>query len=69
MGGELRRLQTFPMLSESRAVIAQFGRGLPFFVYATFCLVEVWLVARLLPETRGRSLEEIALWWVTERGQ
>jgi hypothetical protein len=28
--------------------------------------VEVWLVACLVPEARGRALEEIAQWWAIE---
>jgi len=33
--------QTFPMLSQSPAVIAHFGRGFPFYIYALFCFIEV----------------------------
>jgi len=58
--------QTFPMLSQSPAVIAHFGRGFPFYIYALFCFIEVWLVAQFIPETRNRSLEEITRWWSTE---
>jgi SP family xylose:H+ symportor-like MFS transporter len=55
--------QTFPMLDEDRTLIAHFGHGFPFFVYAGFCVVEIWFVWRNLPETKNRSLEEISSWW------
>lgn len=58
--------QTFPMLDESPTLIAHFGHGFPFFLYAGFCLVEIGFVWRSLPETKNRSLEEISNWWKTK---
>jgi MFS transporter, SP family, xylose:H+ symportor len=55
--------QTFPMLDESPTLIAHFGHGFPFFLYAAFCVAEIWFVWRNLPETKNRSLEEISNWW------
>jgi MFS transporter, SP family, xylose:H+ symportor len=55
--------QTFPMLDENRVLIAHFGHGSPFFLYAGFCAVEIYFVWRYLPETKHRSLEEISSWW------
>ena len=55
--------QTFPMLDENHTLIAHFGHGFPFFLYAGFCLVEMCFVWRCLPETKNRSLEEISGWW------
>jgi SP family xylose:H+ symportor-like MFS transporter len=59
--------QTFPMLDESRMLIAHFGHGFPFFLYAGFCVVEIWFVAWNLPETKNRSLEEISGWWSSKK--
>lgn len=58
--------QTFPMLDQNPALIARFGHGFPFFLYAGFCIVEIWFVWRNLPETKNRSLEEISGWWSAE---
>ena len=55
--------QTFPMLDESPALIALFGHGFPFLLYAGFCIFEMCFVWRSLPETKKRSLEEISNWW------
>ena len=55
--------QTFPMLDENRTLVAHFGHGFPFFLYAGFCIVEMCFVWRSLPETKNRSLEEISNWW------
>jgi MFS family permease len=58
--------QTFPMLDENSTLVAHFGHGFPFFVYAGFCIAEIWFVWRNLPETKNRSLEEISRWWSVE---
>jgi MFS transporter, SP family, xylose:H+ symportor len=58
--------QTFPMLDENRTLVAHFGHGFPFFLYAGFCIAEIWFVWRNLPETKNRSLEEISRWWSVE---
>jgi sugar porter (SP) family MFS transporter len=55
--------QTFPMMDESPWLISRFNHGFPFYVYALFCLVLVWMVWKAIPETKGRSLEEIEKFW------
>lgn len=55
--------QSFPMLEENRTLVKYFGHSAPFFLYASFCVVEIWFVWRNLPETKNRSLEEISTWW------
>ena len=55
--------QTFPMMDENPWLLEQFHHGFPFFMYAAFCIVLVWVVARFVPETKGRSLEEIERDW------
>jgi len=55
--------QTFPMLDQNSHLIARFGHGFPFFVYAFFCVIEVWFVCAFVRETKNRSLEEIEQYW------
>ena len=55
--------QTFPMIDNSALLISRFGHGFPFFLYAIFCVLEIGFVWRGLPETKNRTLEEIAAWW------
>ncbi len=50
--------QTFPMLVDS------IGSAWTFVVYATACLATFLFVWRFVPETKGRTLEEIEQWWV-----
>jgi MFS transporter, SP family, xylose:H+ symportor len=58
--------QTFPMLDENKFLVARFHHGFPFFLYALFCFLEVVFVWLKLPETKNRSLEEIAKSWNLE---
>jgi MFS transporter, SP family, xylose:H+ symportor len=51
--------QTFPMMDENAWLVARFHHGFPFFLYAAFCLVLVWVVWRFVPEAKGRSLEQM----------
>ena len=55
--------QTFPMMDEHPGLRAIFHGGFPFLVYAAFCVVLVIVMIRLVPETKGRSLEEIERMW------
>ena len=55
--------QTFPMMDEQPWLASKFNHGFPFYVYALLCVVLVWLVWKKIPETKGRSLEEIEKAW------
>ncbi len=55
--------QTFPMMDENDWLVTRFNHGFPFYVYGFFCLVLMGLIWRMIPETKGRSLEEIEVSW------
>jgi MFS family permease len=60
--------QTFPMMDAKDSwFVAHFNHAFPFYVYATFCVLLMLLVWRLVPETKGRSLEEIERHWSYRR--
>ncbi|NQX57197.1 sugar porter family MFS transporter [Pedobacter panaciterrae] len=44
-------------------LLKQAGTPATFWVFAFFCLVAFFVVYRLLPETKGKSLEEIESFW------
>jgi MFS family permease len=56
--------QTFPMLDKSPALVAAFHHAFPFWLYALFCIMLFALVAWLVPETRGKTLEAIESYWI-----
>ena len=55
--------QTFPMMDENQWLVSHFNHGFPFYIYAVFCVVLFILMWKVVPETRGRSLEEIERSW------
>ncbi|MEW6511745.1 MAG: sugar porter family MFS transporter [Bacteroidota bacterium] len=55
--------QTFPMLDKSTLLVDLFHHAFPFWVYAAFCVVLFLLVLTMVPETKGKSLEEIERTW------
>jgi len=60
--------QTFPMMDAKDSwFVAKFNHAFPFYVYAAFCVLLVLLVWRLVPETKGRSLEEIERDWAQRK--
>jgi SP family xylose:H+ symportor-like MFS transporter len=56
--------QTFPMMDENDFLTEKFHHGFPFFIYGAMCVVMVIFVARVVPETKGKSLEEIEKMWI-----
>jgi len=55
--------QTFPMMDGNQWLIEKFHHGFPFWIYGAFCVVLLLFVVRYVPETKGKSLEEIERFW------
>jgi len=55
--------QTFTMMKEDQYLVKQFDKAFPYWVYGAFCVVSVWFVWRFVPETKGKTLEEIETGW------
>jgi sugar porter (SP) family MFS transporter len=60
--------QTFPMMDAKDSWLVQrFNHAFPFYIYAAFCFVLILVVWSLVPETKGRSLEEIERSWAADK--
>ncbi len=55
--------QTFPMMNENTWLIEKFNRAFPFWIYGSMCAVLVIFVLLFVPETKGKTLEEIEKHW------
>ncbi|MBM3891023.1 MAG: sugar porter family MFS transporter [Verrucomicrobia bacterium] len=56
--------QTFPMMdAQDSWFVREFNHAFPFWVYATMCVIEVFFILRYVPETKGKTLEEIEVMW------
>ena len=58
--------QTFPMMDESPWFVETFHHAFPFWLYGVFCAVLLAFVWRLVPETKGKTLEEIEKHWMID---
>ncbi len=56
--------QTFPMMDENPWLVEKFNHGFPFFVYGGFCVVLLLFMIVAVPETKGKTLEEIERRWL-----
>lgn len=56
--------QSYPMMAESASLNAAFHGAFPFWIYGFFCVVSFIFVYWAIPETKGRSLEEIERMWL-----
>jgi len=56
--------QTYPMMAENKRLDAAFHGGFPFWIYGAFCVASILFVLWAIPETKGKSLEEIERMWI-----
>ena len=55
--------QTFPMMNDNAWLIDKFHHAFPFWIYSAMCVVMLLFVWRFVPETKGKTLEEIEHFW------
>jgi SP family xylose:H+ symportor-like MFS transporter len=58
--------QTFPMLDENQWLADRFHHGFSFLIYGSMCFILLVFMWRRVPETKGKSLEEIERLWLLE---
>ena len=56
--------QTFPMLDGNDWLVQRFHHAFPFWLYGAFSLLAVLFLVFCVPETKGKSLEEIERHWL-----
>lgn len=54
---------SFPIVNESALNQDGFNGALPYFVFAFFCVIAMIFVWKLVPETKGKTLEEMEQLW------
>ena len=51
--------QTFPMMQGNAYLAEHFHKAFPYWIYGSFCIVAVLFILKFVPETKGKSLEQI----------
>jgi SP family xylose:H+ symportor-like MFS transporter len=54
---------TFPMLDDNLWLTASFHHGFAYWIYAVVCILAVIFVWLAVPETKGKTLEQIETFW------
>ncbi|WP_193163790.1 D-xylose transporter XylE [Microbulbifer hainanensis] len=57
---------TFPVMDGNSALVERFHHGFAYWIYGLMALLAAGLVWKLLPETKGRTLEEMEALWQKE---
>lgn len=55
---------TFPIISGSEINTNVFNGALPYFIFAGLCVVTILFVWKFIPETKGKTLEEMDDLWI-----
>jgi MFS transporter, SP family, xylose:H+ symportor len=55
--------QSAPFLNKDPWLVKTFNSAFPFWLYGVMCAIEVLFIWRFVPETKGKTLEEIERSW------
>lgn len=55
---------SFPMMNENPYLLEKFNGGFPFWVYGILCLGSIAFGILVIPETKGKTLEEMEALWL-----
>jgi len=54
---------TFPMMDKSSSLTGIFHHGFAYWIYGVMGLIAAWFMWKYVPETKGKSLEDIEKLW------
>jgi SP family xylose:H+ symportor-like MFS transporter len=54
---------TFPILNDNAWLTEKFNHGFSYWIYSLMCLLGALFVYKFIPETKGKTLEEIEKFW------
>ena len=58
---------TFPILDKNPYLVEHFKHGFAYWIYAAMSILAAFFVWKVVPETKGHSLEEMESLWITAR--
>lgn len=60
---------TFPMMDKNSVLIEKFNHGFSYWIYGIMGLLAVIFVWKFVPETKGKSLEEMEKLWTSKENE
>ncbi len=54
---------TFPMMDDNSYLTEQFNHGFAYWIYGLMSLLGMWFIWKYVPETKGKTLEEMESLW------
>ena len=54
---------TFPILNDSSFLTEKFNHGFAYWIYGIMGILAAWFVWKFIPETKGKTLEEMEKLW------
>lgn len=58
---------TFPMMNNNSALIEHFNHGFSYWIYGVMAILSGLFIWRFVPETKGRTLEDMENLWITKK--
>jgi MFS transporter, SP family, xylose:H+ symportor len=58
---------TFPILDNNPWLVSHFRHGFAYWIYGVMGILAALFMARMVPETKGRSLEQMEAIWLADR--
>jgi MFS transporter, SP family, xylose:H+ symportor len=58
---------TFPIMNDNTWLTEKFNHGFSYWIYSLMCIAAALFVYKFIPETKGRSLEEIERFWIKKK--
>jgi SP family xylose:H+ symportor-like MFS transporter len=57
---------TFPMMNDNTWLTSLFNHGFSYWIYGLMGIIAAWFIWRFVPETKGKTLEEIESLWTAK---
>jgi len=58
---------SYPIINRSNFNVETFNGALPYFIFAIMCIATLVFAWKFVPETKGKSLEEIEAYWKSKK--
>jgi SP family xylose:H+ symportor-like MFS transporter len=58
---------TFPMMNDSNWLNERFNHGFAYWIYGVMGLLAAWFMFKYVPETKGKTLEEMENLWIKKK--